>query len=154
MGLLPDTYNCGLRMLRECREHYSHHGFQRKPLVIDPGMHDRTCVTHVPWCMSGSLTPGGRENVPIIPCTFATLYFRYLARGPFNKCLCRRVGKWNLTYVHRGPFLDVVQHVEVWHIRVSKYNCTYFADNYLHCIILNEKLCSLFQIWFKCQREN
>ena len=36
---------------------------QRKPLVSDPGMHHGTCVTHVPWCMSGSLTRGGGENV-------------------------------------------------------------------------------------------
>ena len=28
------------------------------PLVSDPGMHHGTCVTHVPWCMSGSLTSG------------------------------------------------------------------------------------------------
>ena len=30
-------------------------------------MHHGTCVTHVPWCMSGSLTCGGGENVPGIP---------------------------------------------------------------------------------------
>ena len=41
--------------------------FQRKPLVSDPGMHHGTCVTHVPWCMSGSLTRGDGENVPGIP---------------------------------------------------------------------------------------
>ena len=41
--------------------------FQRKPLVSDPGMHHGTCVTHVPWCMSGSLTCGDGENVPSIP---------------------------------------------------------------------------------------
>ena len=40
---------------------------QRKPLVSDLGMHHGTCVTHVPWCMSGSLTRGGGENVPGIP---------------------------------------------------------------------------------------
>ena len=28
------------------------------PRVSDPDMHDGTCVTHVPWCMSGSLTSG------------------------------------------------------------------------------------------------
>ena len=49
--------------------------FQRKPLVGDPGMHHGTCVTHVPWCMSGSLTCGDGENVPGIPgaCAPATL---------------------------------------------------------------------------------
>ena len=40
---------------------------QRKPLVSDPGMHHGTCVTHVPRCMSGSLTRACGENVPGIP---------------------------------------------------------------------------------------
>ena len=60
MGLLPDTSNCGLRMRRECRERFPRHQRQRKPLVSDPGMHHGTCVSHVPWCMSRSLTRGGR----------------------------------------------------------------------------------------------
>ena len=40
---------------------------QRKPLVGDPGMHHGTCVTHVPRCMSGSLTCGDGDNVSGIP---------------------------------------------------------------------------------------
>ena len=28
------------------------------PLISDPDMHHGTCVTHVPWCMPGSLTCG------------------------------------------------------------------------------------------------
>ena len=32
--------------------------FYPPPRVSDPGMHHGTCVTHVPWCMSGSLTSG------------------------------------------------------------------------------------------------
>ena len=35
-------------MCRECRERFSH--------TSDPYMHHGTCLTHVPWCMSGSLT--------------------------------------------------------------------------------------------------
>ena len=46
---------------------FPHRRFRRKPLVSDPSMHHGTCVTHVPWCMSGSLTCGGGENVPGIP---------------------------------------------------------------------------------------
>ena len=38
------------------------HRLQRKPLVNDPGMHHGTYVTHVPWCMSGSLNRGGVET--------------------------------------------------------------------------------------------
>ena len=32
--------------------------FSPPPPVSDPGMHHGTCVTHVPWCMPGSLTSG------------------------------------------------------------------------------------------------
>ena len=72
MGLLPDTLNCGLCMRRECRECFPRHQLQRKPLVSNPSMHHDTCVTHVPWCMLGSLTRGGGENVPRIPGACAT----------------------------------------------------------------------------------
>ena len=82
MGLLPDTQNCGLRMRRECRERFPRPRFQRNLLVSDPGMHNGTCVTHVPWCMTGSLTCGGGENVPGIPGACAIRNFTYLARGP------------------------------------------------------------------------
>ena len=86
MGLLPDMLNCGLRMRRECRERFSRHRFQSKPLVNDPGMHHDTCVTHVSWCMSGSLIRGGGENVRGIPGACATRNFTYLARGPWTSC--------------------------------------------------------------------
>ena len=52
--------------------------FQRKPIVSDPGMHYGTCVTHVPWCMSGSLTCGDGENVPGIPGACAPAILRIL----------------------------------------------------------------------------
>ena len=42
---------------------FSNHWIHRKALVSDPGMHLGTCVTHVPWCMSGSLVRGSGENV-------------------------------------------------------------------------------------------
>ena len=68
-------------MLREC---FPRHQLQRKPLVIDPSMHHGTCITHVPWCMSGSLTRGGWENVPGIPGACATINFTYLIRDPWQ----------------------------------------------------------------------
>ena len=49
---------------------------QRKPLVSDPNMHHGTCVTHVLWCMSGSLTGGRGENVPSIPGACASAILR------------------------------------------------------------------------------
>ena len=36
--------------------------------------------------MSGSLTPGAGENVPVIPGACASRYFTYLARGPWINC--------------------------------------------------------------------
>ena len=61
---------------------FSRRRLQKKLLVSDPGMHHGTCVTHVPWCMSGSLTRGGGENVPGIPGTCATRNCLYLVRDP------------------------------------------------------------------------
>ena len=46
---------------------FPHGRLQRKPLASDPDIHHGMCMTHVPWCMSGSLTRGGGENVPGIP---------------------------------------------------------------------------------------
>ena len=74
--------NCGLCMRRACRERFPRHRLQRKPLASDPGMHHDTCVTHVPWCMSGSLTRDGGENVPGIPGAGETRNFTYLVKGP------------------------------------------------------------------------
>ena len=66
-GPLVSYVKCRLRMRRECRERFPRYRLQMKSLVSDPGMHHGTCVTHVPWCMSGSLTRDGGENVPGIP---------------------------------------------------------------------------------------
>ena len=87
LDLLPDTYNCGLRMRREWRGCISRHRLQREPLVSDPVMHHGTCVTHVPWCMSGLVTLGGGKNVPGIPGACATFNFTYLARGPWENMI-------------------------------------------------------------------
>ena len=50
-GSLARYVNCVLRMHRECRERFS-----SPPGATDPDMHHGKCVTHVPWCMPGSLT--------------------------------------------------------------------------------------------------
>ena len=82
MGLLPDTYNYGLHMRREWRERFPRHRLQKKPIFSDPGMHHGTCVTHVPWCMSGLLIRGGGEHVRGIPGACTTRNVTYLSRGP------------------------------------------------------------------------
>ena len=84
-GPLTRYVNCVLRMRRDCRERFPRHQLQWKTQVSDPGMHHGTCVTHVPWCMPGSLFYGGGENVPGIPGACTTRNFTYLARGPYKQ---------------------------------------------------------------------
>ena len=86
MGLLPDMQNCGLRMPQECWERFPHHRLQMKPQVSDPSMHHGTCVKHVPWCMSGSLTtPVTGENIPCIPSACATQQFYVSGKRPMGQ---------------------------------------------------------------------
>ena len=103
MGLLPDTQNCGLRMRRECRERFPHLRFQRKPLVSEPAMHNGTCVNHVPWCMSGSLTNGGGENgartFPAFPAHAQPAILRIWSEAhevevPLHIHFCHLLGFW------------------------------------------------------------
>ena len=77
------SYQIGKIAVRMRLERFPDHRLQRKPLVSDPGMHHGTCVTYVPWCMSGSLTRDGGENVPGISGACANRNFTYLARDPW-----------------------------------------------------------------------
>ena len=89
MGLLPDTLNDGLRMRRECRERFPRHRLQWKPLISDHSMHPGTCVTHVPWCMTGSQIRGGRESVFGIPgaCALHNPQFCVCGKRPIVWCI-------------------------------------------------------------------
>ena len=84
---------------------FPRHWLQRKPLVSDPSMHHGTRVTHVSWCMSGSLTRGGRGKRPDIYGAGAIRNFTHLTRGPCVRCkrcvkkrqdrLCTNVNKFD-----------------------------------------------------------
>ena len=60
--------------------------FSPPPRVSDPDMHQGTCMTHVPWCIPGSLTSsfigsrwwGKRSR------RMRHLQFSYLVRGPWK----------------------------------------------------------------------
>ena len=81
-GPLPYTYNCGLRMRWECSKRFPRHRDQMKPLVSDPRMHHGTCDTHVPWCMSQSLTRSGSENVLVFPAQAQSTNLRIWQEAP------------------------------------------------------------------------
>ena len=92
-------------MCWECWKRFPHH---RKPLVSDPGMHHGMCVTHVLWCMLGSLTRGGGENVPGIPGACTTRNVTYLVKSPlmtdpcFEFCRCGKMNSWRGTKKSRA----------------------------------------------------
>ena len=50
--------SCQIRKIAGCACPGMPGMFSPPPWVIDPDMHHGTCVTHVPWCMSGSITRG------------------------------------------------------------------------------------------------
>ena len=63
------------------------------PRVSDPDMHYGTCVTHVPWCMPGSLTSG---------------FIGSRRRGKRSRH-SRRMRNHNFTYLTRGPLSGTCQ---------------------------------------------
>ena len=81
---LPVAYAPGMS------ETFSPQRLKRRPQVSVPGMHHGTCVTHVPWCIPGSLNRDGGENVPGILGTCAIRNITYLVRGPYTVCYSSR----------------------------------------------------------------
>ena len=76
-----------------------------KETASDPSMHHGTCITHVPWCMSGSLTRGGEEDVTDNPCACATRNLAYLVRGPWAQrrpCRILPLGKKHIIFIWHG----------------------------------------------------
>ena len=100
-------------MRREYRERFPRNQLQKKPIASDLDMHHGMCVTHVPWCMSGSLTHGGVENVPGIPGACVTRNFTYLERGPWFPCTPCCCCRENCVMVDSIYWLTIFQRIEV-----------------------------------------
>ena len=87
-------------------------------------MHHGTCVTHVPWCMSGSLTCGDGENVPGIPgaCAPAILriceeahYDKYgTIKHPTNEHFHIEIPELKLGSA--VPIVKIIERVPFWHL--------------------------------------
>ena len=95
-----------------------------KPLVSNPGIHHGTCVTHVSWCMSGSLTHGGGENVPGIPgaCTTRNITFWLEAHTVDNPQL---VDTWSMGFHEYIQNMPHTIHVHLWLLCCMKYLAVY-----------------------------
>ena len=104
-------------MRRECRERFPRHRLQRKPLVSDPDMHHGTCVTHVPWCMSGSPTCDGGGKRSRHSDHMRNPQFYVSGRGP-----------WRLRHLVLMITLSVV----IDHIAHRRYHCGMWAGHRVH----------------------
>ena len=109
-------------MRRECWDHFPCQRLHKKPLVSDPDMHHGTCVTHVPWCMSGLLTRGGGENVPCIPGACAT--HNFMVRGQWRYCSLALGHRYDLftrvlegCFTGTGPILWLIRTTASKHVK-------------------------------------
>ena len=68
-------------------------------------------MTHVPWCMLGSLTLGGGENVPGIPGACATHNFTYLSRDPWGPIDSET--EWSPSLRRISPYVRRISRIEV-----------------------------------------
>ena len=65
--------SCQIRTIAGCACAGNAANVSPLPWVSDPDMHHGTCVTHVPWCMPGSLTSGflwswwRKKTFPVLP---------------------------------------------------------------------------------------
>ena len=72
-SILPAWASCQIRKIAGAHAPGMPETFSPSPQVSDPDMHHGTCVTHVPWCMPGSLTSGflwnwrRRKTFPAFP---------------------------------------------------------------------------------------
>ena len=127
---------------------------QMKALVRDPSMHYGSCVTHVPWCMSGLLTrvtgkhvgianQGDGETVPGIPGAYATRNFTYLARGPWS-CLSYLKMAWSLQ-IDMWCMIPIIQFLanlyDAKKVQQRSYQCQLEDVTYMqHVLSLTESL--------------
>ena len=78
-------------------------------------MHHGTCVTHVPWCMSGSLACGDGENVPGIPGAYAPASLRIWqeAHGSLAKLQFQSGHGWIITF-HKICIWTIFLSPQIW----------------------------------------
>ena len=100
-----------LRMRRECRERFSRHRRQRKPLVNDLGMHHGTCVTHVPWRMSGSRAG---EKLPAFPAHVQPVLLRTWKKAhEWHFCECHHMSISRTSHCRKHIFMTRIYHYTV-----------------------------------------
>ena len=137
------------------------HRIQRKPLVSDSGMHHGTCVTHVPWCMSGSPTCSDGENVLGVPGACSTRNFAYLVRGPYIHSfahelyiICAKLSQycsiWNNYWISDTNALDKKSHILNWEnvFQLSESYCELTGGVHFLCSsVVSQDLISMYDLY-------
>ena len=128
-----------------------HHRLQRKPLASDPGMHHGTCVPHVPWCMSGSITRVVGGNVPGIPgaCAPAVLRIWQEAHAVSQQT---SIEQWHRYLLRQCIYYCNIPSFQSWvtsHVNMTPHPASWLC---LHMrIIKSSKYEFNFLMWKKCQ---
>ena len=115
--------------------------FSSSPRGSDPDMHHGTCVTHVPWCMSGSLTSSflwnrWRGNVPGIPGACATRNFTYLVGGPLKH---NNTPTTLMLYTMADCIVCIIYKIHYW--------CLHYPTGLSGAVSLWHPLCQGFYTW-------
>ena len=90
-------------------------------------MHHGTCVTHVPWCMSGSLTCGDGENVPGIPGACAPAILRIWQEAHYISL--RRMA-WVILFWTTAPKHIRLREYLIGHSHLCNISCMIFLVIY------------------------
>ena len=105
--------------------------FSLPPWVSDPDIHHGTCVTHMPWCMPGSLTSGFLWN------RWQGKHFRCMRNPQFCASSKRPMTRteitttkeifvqWNMLQRHwfHGQFIEQVQFSHSWIFTIENCFC-------------------------------
>ena len=96
-----------------------------------PGKHRGTCITHVPWCISGSLTRGGGENVTdIFSWRMRNPQFYVSGKRPAAECLAH----WPPLFVSKGVSESVTKNTKcVIKINFASTSCSHNSHMFTHC---------------------
>ena len=109
--------------------------FSPQPLVSNPDMHYDMCVTHVPWCMSESLTSGslwsrwqGKRSQ----------HSRRMRNTQFYVSGKRPIHRWPVNSPHKGPLMRKIVPFDdgimsSGYMRYPKCVITMNEDVLLHC---------------------
>ena len=125
-------------------ETHWHHVYLLTNIVL---FHWKTCVAHAPWCMWGSLTRGGKENIPGIPAACATRYFTYpanlfcnnmfIAFGCLTKTLFKIYERFGLIFLSRKGQLHY-GHTRYVLLNIFHISCKYPSKRFSY--YLNSRL--------------